>query len=149
MGELLNKDRKKDIFTLFPEIKKIGLPSGTQKKSGKIHYGEQYFQMEMKIVPVPKEFYGNGLVSSETENSLIALYMFDETDNESIRRELMDQRLVAGFIYLDNYEEALQSVEEVRRSLLLALIDRKINKYIAGLQGIVKPLEKDPVFLCH
>ena len=36
--------------------------------------------------------------------------------------------MVAGLIYLDNYDEVLESVEEVRRSLLLALIDRKISK---------------------
>ena len=39
--------------------------------------------------------------------------------------------------------EALESVEEVRRSLLIALIDRKINKYIASLDGIAKKMEKD------
>lgn len=33
-----------------------------------------------------------------------------------------NQRLVAGLIYLDNYDEALESVEEVRRSLLVALV---------------------------
>ena len=38
--------------------------------------------------------------------------------------------MVAGLIYLDNYDEALESVEEVRRSLLVALIDRKVSKYI-------------------
>lgn len=46
-------------------------------------------------------------------------------------------------IYLDNYDEALESIEEVRRSLLTALIERKINKYISALDGIVKRLEKD------
>lgn len=55
--------------------------------------------------------------------------------------------MVAGLIYLDNYEEALESVEEVRRSLLVALIDRKITKYIAGLDGVVKKLEKDKYFI--
>ena len=49
--------------------------------------------------------------------------------------------MVAGLIYLDNYDEALESVEEVRRSLLTALIDRKINKYISAVNGIVKKLE--------
>ena len=44
---------------------------------------------------------------------------------------------------MDNYDEALESVEEVRRSLLIALIDRKVNKYIAGLDGICKKIEKD------
>ena len=32
---------------------------------------------------------------------------------------------------------------KARRSLLLALIDRKVNKYIAGLDGICKKIEKD------
>ena len=54
--------------------------------------------------------------------------------------------LVGGLIYLDNYDEALESVEEVRRSLLTALIDRKINKYISAMNGIVKKLEKDKYF---
>ncbi|MDE5599232.1 MAG: DHH family phosphoesterase, partial [Lachnospiraceae bacterium] len=36
-----------------------------------------------------------------------------------------------------------ESVEEVRRSLLIALIDRKVNKYIAALDGICKKIEKD------
>ena len=31
-------------------------------------------------------------------------------------------------IYIDNYEEALESIEEVKRSLLVALVDRKVSK---------------------
>ena len=42
-----------------------------------------------------------------------------------------------------SYDEALDGVEEVRRSLLIALIDRKVNKYISALDGICKKLEKD------
>ena len=44
-----------------------------------------------------------------------------------------DNKLVLALAYLDNYEEALQSVEDVRRSLLIALIDRKITKYFSKL----------------
>ena len=54
---------------------------------------------------------------------------------------------MTGLLYLDNYEEALESVEEVRSSLLIALIDRKINKYFASIDGVVKKLEKDKYFL--
>ena len=74
---------------------------------------------------------------------MLAIYLFDETEVLSYKREIDNQKLVAGLIYLDNYEEALESVEEVRRSLLSALIDRKINKYISNMDGIVKKLEKD------
>ena len=37
-------------------------------------------------------------------------------------------------------------MEAVRRSLLEALIDRKINKFITGMNGIVSKLEKDKYF---
>ena len=84
-----------------------------------------------------------GLNQEIPEEVLLAVYLFDETEVLSYKREIDNQKLVAGLIYLDNYEEALESVEEVRRSLLSALIDRKINKYISNMDGIVKKLEKD------
>ena len=55
--------------------------------------------------------------------------------------------MIAGLIYIDNYDEVMESVEEVRQSLLVALIDRKINKYIGDVDGIVKKLEKDKFFI--
>ena len=74
---------------------------------------------------------------------LIAVYFFEETALRLALRENDDQSLAVALLYLDNYDEALESVEEVRRSLLTALIDRKINKYIASLDGIAKKIEKD------
>ncbi len=55
--------------------------------------------------------------------------------------------MVAGLVYIDNYDEVIDSVEEVRQSLLMALIDRKINQYIANFDGIVKKLENDKYFV--
>ena len=74
------------------------------------------------------------------------MYLYDETELYNYKQAITDQKMVAGLIYLDNYDEALESVEEVRRSLLTALIDRKVNKYISAVNGIVKKLEKDKYF---
>ncbi|MEF9839657.1 MAG: DHH family phosphoesterase, partial [Lachnospiraceae bacterium] len=57
------------------------------------------------------------------------------------------QRLIAGLIYIDNYDEVMESVEEVRQSLLVALVDRKINQYVGNVDGIVKKMEKDKYFI--
>ena len=38
-------------------------------------------------------------------------------------------------------------VREVRRSLLIALIDRKITKYFSNFDGLVRKLERDKYFL--
>ena len=48
-----------------------------------------------------------------------------------------------GVVYLDNYEEVMENIEEVRRSLLEALVDRRINQYFLRYDAIVKKLEKD------
>ena len=43
--------------------------------------------------------------------------MRDVTELNSYIRENEDQRLIAGLIYIDNYDEVMESVEEVRQSL--------------------------------
>lgn len=97
----------------------------------------------------------DSLFSGDKNNrvNMFAVYLFDETEELRYQREVENERLVAGLIYLDNYEEALDSIEDVRRSLLVALIDRKVNKYISSYDGILKKIEKDKYFIvlkqCH
>ena len=59
------------------------------------------------------------------------------------RKEIQNQKLICGIILVDNYEEALNSTEEVRRSLLSALVERKITKYMQNYDAIVNKMEKD------
>ena len=77
----------------------------------------------------------------------IAVYLQDVTELNRYIKENEEQRLVAGLIYIDNYDEVMNSVEEVRQSLLVALVDRKINQYIAKADGIVKKTETDKYFI--
>lgn len=76
----------------------------------------------------------------------IAVYLTDVTKLNEYARENEEQRLVSGLIYIDNYDELMHSVEEVRQSLLVALIDRKINQYVMKGNGIIRKLEKDKYF---
>ena len=76
----------------------------------------------------------------------IVASLTDITDLNRYIRENEEQKLVSGLIYIDNYEEVMESVEEVRQSLLVALIDRKINQYLSGFDGLVKKMEKDKYF---
>lgn len=47
-----------------------------------------------------------------------------------------------GLVYIDNYEEALDSTDDVRRSLLAGLIDKRVNKYFSPGSAIVRKLER-------
>ena len=78
--------------------------------------------------------------------SVFAVYFYDETALLKLREEEESRRLTAGLLYLDNYEEAMESVDEVRRPLLTAMIDRKIVRYFDGMRAIMKKLEKDKYF---
>ncbi len=52
-------------------------------------------------------------------------------------------KILVSLIFIDNYNEVLDTIEDVRHPLLLALVDRKLNKMARDLGGIVKNFEKD------
>ena len=85
--------------------------------------------------------------AEEKEQYLLALYLFDETELNHYIKENEDQKLVAALVYIDNYEEALDSIEDVKRSLLVALVDRKVNNYFSEVDALVRKTEKDKYFV--
>ena len=137
------KGYQKAINTIFTGITKDKLEF-EQDTQLAISFEEHEYIFKMKRISI-KDVLDNSEVieSAGNENFLIAGYLFDETDLKHVLRECDDQSLAVGMIYIDNYDEALESVEDVRRSLLMALIDRKINKYITSIDGIVRKTEKD------
>lgn len=138
------KGYRKAISTLIPELTRDKLPSEEEQSEVEISYEGREFLAKCRKVSLKEMAQNSDIISPEGYNGyLIAVYLFDETALKIALRENDAQSLVVGLLYLDNYDEALESVEEVRRSLLTALIERKINKYIAALDGISKKIEKD------
>lgn len=134
----------KNISTIIPEIGKGTLPTIESETEIVTSLDSRDYRISMKKVSINELIDSSEAVElGDYDSYLIALFMFDETQLNQVSRELDDQKLACGLIYIDNYDEALESVEEVRRSLLVALIDRKINKYFGSMDAIVKKLEKD------
>ena len=145
LGE--DKTAAPNLTALFPEVTKEMLATGGETVSIHSSYLERNYRVDLRelaIASLSQAVADNGLETGE--GGITAVYLMDETQTLKYKQQVNDQKLVAGLIYLDNYEEALESVEEVRRSLLTALIDRKISKYIASMNGIVKKIEKDKYF---
>lgn len=136
----------KSVTNLFPAITKDRLPDEgeIEEVTYDLEYEGSEYTAKFKKISLQGMAENSAMIDAEGyKGYLIAMYLFDETALHIALREVDDQSLAVGMIYLDNYEEALESVEEVRRSLLIALIDRKVNKYISALDGISKKLEKD------
>ncbi|MBP3205846.1 MAG: DHH family phosphoesterase [Lachnospiraceae bacterium] len=139
------KGYSKSITGIFPMLTKEKLPNREMMEAQyDLEFEESEYSAKLKTILVDELAEHSDIIDTEEyEGYLIAMYLFDQTALHIALREVDDQSLAVGMIYLDNYEEALDSVEEVRRSLLTALIDRKVNKYISSLDGISKKLEKD------
>jgi c-di-AMP phosphodiesterase-like protein len=141
-----NRRYRKSVSSVFPELTKEKLPQ-EERAEVTFQYEEKDYKAVMRTIPIQKLLEESGLVETEEHNNLIALYVFDETELNQYIRQKEDEKLVTGLLYLDNYDEALNSVEEVRRSLLVALIERKLNKYFSEVDGLIKKLEKDKFIL--
>ena len=102
-----------------------------------IEYNDREYKMEVRRVTVNRQ------EENESGDIYTAVYLFDVTELNRVVRDYNDEKLVSGLIYIDNYDEVLDGLEEVRHSLLMALVDRKISKYMASVDAIVKSFEKD------
>ncbi len=138
----------KSISVLFPTITIDKFPAGEEEVHYDVNFEENSYVLKMKRISLDEMATNSDIIDAEGYSGfLIAVYLVDETALRLAINEVDSQSLAAGLIYIDNYDEALESVEEVRRSLLTALIDRKINKYIATCDGICKKIEKDKYFV--
>lgn len=148
-----SKSYHKSIATIFPSVTRELLEREEHNdnihvkwkgkvyrvSAGKIHFEEEPGNSEGPAKEPKAE--------AEENPYLIALYLFDETRLHESIQEIQDQQLVAMLIYIDNYEEAMDSVEEVKRSLLVALVDRKVSKYFSERDSVIKKIEKDKYFV--
>lgn len=145
MMEKTNKKRdfKKNISDIFPEITANVFPDNTQAKEVRISYQERDYCIEMKRIDIDDLTRSVGIIDNKNSGSFFAMYMFDETDINMYIQKIKDERFVVGLVYIDNYEEALDSIDDVRRSLFIGLVDKRVNKYFAVGAAIVRKLEKD------
>ena len=151
-SELTGKDQyyRKNVNTIFADVTPDKLPVSEEQDISEIstQVGDRIYRISMQRIRLGEDMVHAKILEDLPETtSLIAMYLYDETELREYMQANEDNKLVLALAYLDNYEEALESVEDVRRSLLIALIDRKITKYFSNYDGLVKKLEKDKYFL--
>lgn len=141
--------KEKYLNRMIPELHPGVFPKKDLEHSEmEVTYKDRDYLVELRRVSLEGFSQKEELLQiPEDEEFFVAVSMQDVTELNAYIRENEDQRMIAGLIYIDNFDEVMESVEEVRQSLLVALIDRKINKYIGDVDGIVKKMEKDKYFI--
>lgn len=151
-ADVINKDSRvyhKSITTVFPELGSDRFPKENGEEDFYFRYRERDFRVHVRTISIDS-LLDNADVLDRVKDAhvfMYAVYLFEETELNYFVRKSEEEQMVSAVIYLDNYDEALESVEEVRRSLMIALIDRKITKYFNDLDCVVKKYEKDKYFL--
>jgi len=149
----IDRGARQPIFQIFGALDAGILPSDEQDTELHILHGNKNYIAQFRRVmasDLREDVYWSYMADfreNGRQSSLITVYLWDETENVYLKKELADQKLVVALLYIDNYEEVLESVDEVRRSMLTALIDRKINKCMQSIDAIIKKLEKDK-YIC-
>lgn len=154
--DIVKSDRqhmRKHIQHIFTDITLELLqmePEDENQRVVHIYQNEKNYRVEIRRVDVQNVLSTNLAEDAHEDDILFAIYLYDETQLVEALEEKEKIKLVAGHIYIDNYEEAMESTEEVRRALLVALIDRKITKYMQTAKAIITKLEKDKyLFVCQ
>jgi c-di-AMP phosphodiesterase-like protein len=143
------QDYHKSITSIFKEITREVIDKSKEDVFQiSVYYNERHYMAHLQrlnITPGEQDKEFAAMVGSNS--TVITVMLFDHTEREHLRQDLQDQKLVAGLVYIDNYDEVLDSVEEVKKSLITAIIDRKINKYFQPADAIIRKLERDKFFI--
>ena len=141
-----DKGHHKFLSSFFPELNANTFYKVEDDTSLHTEFGGRFYEVGIRSILIDDSAQIRLGMDHFNGTRMYGIFLFDETQLLTYEQELDRRKPVVGLIYLDNYDEALESVEAVRRSLLAALIDRKITKYIDRMEGIVKKLEKDKYF---
>ena len=141
------KAARRNIANIFPEITLDRLPEAAQGDVVlRVTREDKTFRAVLRQIDAALvDDLSDGLELDQfiDDQSIIVMFLYDETEMVQLEETIAAEKLTVGLLYIDNYEETVASIDEVRQSLLMALIDRKINKYMQGIDAISKKLEKD------
>lgn len=143
-----NEHFHKNISLLIPELDVSAFPEDLEEYMMETRYKDQNFRVTLRRIRLDELLDASEVAQRTLEDSyIVAVNFLDITELSHLRKENHDQKQVVGLLYMDNYDEVMESVEDIRRSMLEALVDRRITKYISTLGGICKKLEKDKYLL--
>ena len=137
-------DYRRSITTIFPTVRRESLPKDSKDIRIQVEFEGSSFMAQIKKLNMEDLLPSNTMLDEKArKGELYSMFLIDDTAARLAIQEVDDQSMVVGFVYIDNYEEAVDTLEDVRKSLLVALIDRKVTKYFASIDGICSKMEKD------
>lgn len=135
---------RKSITTIFSMIHRDVLPKDEREVRMPVDFDDKNYMVEMRRIPVDDMLGDRSILTEPMKGTaLIAFYMIDDTAARLALQEVDDQSLVIGFVYIDNYDEAINPLDNLKKSMLVALIERQVTKYFLSVDGICSKIDND------
>lgn len=121
----------KSVKNVFPDLKIDEWIRKEQPKLKKMKFNDRYYEVMME--PFQRLDYVKQY----------AFYFFDVTEQETLIKQIDEEKTIVGYICVDNMDEIINSIEEVRRPMLFAIIDKKINLWFKKPDTVITKIDKD------
>ncbi|SNX53754.1 DHH family phosphoesterase [Thermoanaerobacterium sp. RBIITD] len=108
------------------------------KRNDKYHIkiGDKYYYILSILSPTKKR-------KSKDNHTYYNIFIFDETEYVEMSSKFNSSKPVLGYILVDNYEEALQSAEDLKRPVVAAEIERRLNIWAQSMNAYIKKYAND------
>lgn len=94
------------------------------------------------------DIYANVVDATENSKDKIAiLYFYDVTDVYEIVENIELNKETAMLIEVDNFDDAIKTIQEDKRPLIIAEIERTINSYAQSLNAMIRKYEENKYIL--
>ena len=134
----IKKNQETAMQAIFPDLKFLEGNDFHLEREGKFYRVDKTDLTS--DVSTPED------LKTDPSKSLFMVYVKDETDAVVSKRTIEDERAVLALVYLDNYDEIMDGVEYEQQSILAALLERKLSKYVANYKSVIRKMEKDRYF---
>lgn len=131
-------------------IEELNLPWGSEKPdwdplSKMIRLDGRYYKAVMSQIRLRDQ--GSYQLDLKSYTEVYSLSLQDVTREILLEQENRDQQTVVSLIYIDNYDQIINGMEENRRPLLEAMIYRRLSDFSTEVGGVLTRLERDRFFL--
>ncbi len=133
------------ITSIFSDLSEEEIPSLKDLSETEIYYRDRIYRVEIRFITDDNRLpvFDMPDITPADLTQVLALSFFDETELRDYKGKFEDETLVPSLLYIDNYEETLETMDDVRRSIMTAVVDRKLNQYFSDADAIIRKYERD------
>ncbi|MDI3501737.1 MAG: cyclic-di-AMP phosphodiesterase [Thermoanaerobacter sp.] len=129
------------VFNENEEIKKLIKKYAGNKiddKKNQIEFNGRYYST-LKVDSQAKRKKGKDLSCT--------LLFLDNTEYIQLKKSLAFDRPVVGHIIIDNYEEAMMAIEDIKKAVVSSEIEKKLSEWASSIKAFMKKYDDDKYFV--